>query len=146
MEPEPEVYTDSGDRKSFTKLKTKYGRNPPIKGEECDFQKYRKDNDEAVHTILDMMDAEHQSLKELKEDVELIKDRLCIRGERGQMKKKKKSKKSKKRSKKGGMPPDMQRERMKKYGKIDIRSKKAILKAVTRRKKSTKRKKSRKRH
>ena len=142
MEPEPEVYTDSGDRKSFTKLKTKYGRNPPIKGEECDFQKYRKDNDEAVHTILDMMDAEHQSLEKLKDDVELIKDRLCIHKERGQMKKKK----SKKRSKKGGMPPDMQRERMKKYGKIDIRSKKAILKAVTRRKKSTKRKKSRKRH
>ena len=142
MEPEPEVYTDSGDRKSFTKLKTKYGRNPPIKGEECDFQKYRKDNDEAVHTILDMMDAEHQSLEKLKDDVELIKDRLCIHKERGQMKKKK----SKKRSKKGGMPPDMQRERMKKYGKIDIRSKKAILKAVTRRKKSTKRKKSRKIH
>ena len=145
MEPEPEVYTDSGDRKSFTKLKTKYGRKIPIKGVECDFQKYRKDNDEAVHTILDMMDAEHQSLKELKDDVELIKDRLCIRGERGQMKKKK-SKKSKKRSKKGGMPPDMQRERMKKYGKIDIRSKKAILKAAKRRKKSTKRKQSRKRH
>jgi hypothetical protein len=90
-----------------------------------------------------MMDAEHQSLEELKDDVELIKDRLCIHKERGQMKKKKKSKK---RSKKGGMPPDMQRERMKKYGKIDIRSKKAILKAATRRKKSTKRKKSRKRH
>ena len=143
MEPEPEVYTDSRDRKSFTKLKTKYGRKIPIKREECDFQNYRKDNDEAVHTILDMIDAEQQSLEALKDDVELIKDRLCIRNDSGKMKKKKKSKK---RSKKGGMPPDMQRERMKKYGKIDIRSNKAILKAVTRRKKSTKRKKSRKRH
>jgi hypothetical protein len=142
MEPEPEVYTDSGDKKRFTKLKTKYGRKIPIKREECDFQNYRKDNDEAVHTILDMIDTEQQSLEALKDDVELIKERLCIRNESGKMKKKKKSKK---RSKKGGMPPDMQRERMKKYGKIDIRSKKAILKAA-RRKKSTKRNKARKRH
>jgi hypothetical protein len=99
MEPEPEVYTDSGDRKSFTKLKTKYGRNPPIKGEECDFQKYRKDNDEAVHTILDMMSEDEKKIKMLEADVGLIKDTLGIRNQRGKMKKKK-SNKSKKRSKK----------------------------------------------
>jgi len=61
---------------------------------------------------------------------------------RKKTKKRRNRKKTKKRKnptyKKGGMPPDMQRERMNKYGKIDIRSKKAILKATARRKKSKK--------
>ena len=97
MEPTPEVYTRTGNRQSRTRLKTEYGRKIPIKGVECDFQKYREDNDEAIHTILDMMSDDEKKIKMLEDDVELIKDKLGIHNERGQMKKKRSRKKSKKR-------------------------------------------------